>query len=166
MKVDLSATGFGNVSSQFVLVDVTVNPPENTVTFYADGELVATSAMDKVFGCEPYKLPQLPTFTQPNSFEYSSTTVDGPLSIRQGPSLDTHFTPWIVGGGYTDGMYKYGNFMGGGVDATGGTRSGVYSGLRGHIGSLKFYAKALNNLEVIKNYNAQQGFFKTIAGTS
>ena len=166
MKVDLSATGFGNVSSQFVLVDVTVSPPENSVKFYADGELVATSAMDKVFGCEPFKLPQLPTFTHPNSFEYSSTTVDGPLSIRQGPTLDTHFTPWIVGGGYTDGMYKYGNFMGGGVAADGGTRSGVYSGLRGHIGSLKFYSRPLNNLEVIKNYNAQQGFFKTIAGTS
>jgi hypothetical protein len=165
MKVDLSANKIGSVSSQFVLIDVTVDPRKNKIKFYADGELVATSSVDKVFGQDPFMTPQLPTFTHPNSFEYSSTTVDGPLSIRQGPLLDTHFTPWIVGGGYTDGMYKYGNFMGGGVTADGATRSGVVSGLRGHIGSLKFYGKPLTNREVLKNYNAQQGFFKTIAGT-
>jgi hypothetical protein len=60
-----------------------------------------------------------------------------------------------VGGGYTDGMYKYGNFLG-------GDRSGITSGLRGHLGSLKFYSRALDNSEVLKNYKAQQGFFKNI----
>jgi hypothetical protein len=44
----------------------------------------------------------------------------------------------------------------------GGNRSGIVSGLRGHVGSLKFYSKALNTSEVKQNYDAQQGFFKNI----
>jgi len=81
--------------------------------------------------------------------------VDGPTVIKQGPLLNTYYTPWIVGGGYTDGMYQHGNFLG-------GDRGGITSGLRGHLGSLKFYARALDNSEVSKNYKAQQGFFKNI----
>ena len=90
-----------------------------------------------------------------NSFQYASGTVDGPTTLYGGPKLNTFYTPWIVGGGYTDGMYKYGNFLG-------GDRGGIISGLRGHIGSLKFYSKALNNQEVLQNYKAQKGFFKNI----
>ncbi|MFN9912475.1 MAG: hypothetical protein ACK53L_07825, partial [Pirellulaceae bacterium] len=109
-----------------------------------------------VFGV-PYKSsPNLPTFKKDNSFEYTSTTVDGPSILKQGPLLNTFYTPWIVGGGYTDGMYQYGNFMGG------GSRGCVVSGLRGHIGSLKFYSRPLDNLEVSTNFNAQKGFFKNI----
>jgi hypothetical protein len=155
MKVDLSATSFGNVSSQFVLIDVTVDPPTNTIKMFADGSLVATSSISNVFGVDPRVAPSLPSFKKNNSFQYSSTTVDGPTVLKQGPLLNTFYTPWIVGGGYTDGMYKYGNFLG-------GDRSGITSGLRGHLGSLKFYSRALDNSEVLKNYKAQQGFFKNI----
>jgi len=156
MKVDLSATDFGNVSSQFVLVDVTVDPGKDEVKFYADGNLVATSAVTSVFGVDKKDAPQLPSFRKENSFEYSSTTVDGPQSLKTGPLLNPFYTPWIVGGGYTDGMYEHGNFLGGGF------RGGLVSGLRGHVGSLKFYSRPLNNLEVLQNYKAQQGFFKNI----
>ena len=56
--------------------------------------------------------------------------------------------------------------MGGGPDydngETGSSRAGYISGLRGHVGSLKFYAKPLRKKEVLKNYNAQQGYFKSI----
>jgi hypothetical protein len=156
MKVDLSATDFGNVSSQFVLVDVTVDPGKDEVKFYADGNLVATSAVTAVFGVDKKDAPQLPSFRKENSFEYSSTTVDGPQSLKTGPLLNPFYTPWIVGGGYTDGMYEHGNFLGGGF------RGGLVSGLRGHVGSLKFYSRPLDNLEVLQNYKAQQGFFKNI----
>ena len=44
----------------------------------------------------------------------------------------------------------------------GGDRGGMTSGLRGHLGSLKFYSRPLDNDEVLKNYKAQQGFFKNI----
>lgn len=160
MKVDLSATDFGNVSSQFVLIDVTVEPSANEVKFYAEGALVATSGIDAVFGVTAFTTPNLPSFRKENSFEYSSTTVDGPTTLHGGPKLNPFYTPWIVGGGYTDGMYKYGNFMGG-KDGN-NSRSGFVSGLRGHIGSLKFYSKALNPTEVKVNYDAQKGYFKNI----
>mgnify|MGYP003115108741 CR=1 FL=1 len=155
MKVDLSSTNFGNVSSQFVLVNLAVDPEADEVRMYADGSLVATSSVSNVFGVEAGEPPQVPTFKKDNSFEYSSTTVDGPRSLKSGPLLNTFYSPWIVGGGYTDGMYKYGNFMG-------GDRGGLVSGLRGHIGSLKFYSKALDTREVLQNYKAQKGFFKSI----
>lgn len=155
MKADLSSTGFGDVSSQFVLVGITCSPEEDKIRMYADGDLVATSALSEVFGVEVRKPIALPSFKKNNSFEYSSTTVDGPTILKQGPLLNPFYTPWIVGGGYTDGMYEYGNFMG-------GDRGGVISGLRGHIGSLKFYSRPLDNFEIKKNYDAQQGFFKNI----
>lgn len=155
MKVDLSATTFGSVSSQFVLIDVTVDPRTNTIKMFADGSLVATSSISNVFGVAPGVSPSLPSFKKNNSFQYSSTTVDGPSVLKQGPLLNTFYTPWIVGGGYTDGMYQYGNFLG-------GDRGGITSGLRGYLGSLKFYSRALDSSEVSKNYKAQQGFFKNI----
>jgi len=155
MKVDLSATDFGNVSSQFVLIDISCDPINDTIKMFADGYLVATSSVSEVFGTEKGVSPSLPNFKKSNSFQYSSTTVDGPDILKQGPLLNTFYTPWIVGGGYTDGMYKNGNFMG-------GDRGGITSGLRGHVGSLKFYSRPLDNGEVLKNYKAQQGFFKNI----
>lgn len=155
MKVDLSSTAFGNVSSQFVLIDITCDPKTNSIKMYADGNLVATSSVSNVFGVSEKVAPGVPTFRKENSFEYSTSSVDGPNTLKQGPKLNRFYTPWIVGGGYTDGMYQYGNFMG-------GDRGGVVSGLRGHIGSLKFYSRPLNNSEVLTNYKAQQAFFKTI----
>jgi len=155
MKVDLSSTSFGDVSSQFVLIDVACDPIRNEVRMYADGDLVAMSSMTDVFGMPMGQAAALPTFKKANSFEYSSTTVDAPQILKEGPLLNSFYTPWIVGGGYTDGMYYRGNFMG-------GDRGGITSGLRGHIGSLKFYSKPLNSTEVRINYDAQKGFFKNI----
>jgi hypothetical protein len=155
MKVDLVDTAFGNVSSQFVLVDITCEPNKDRIRMFADGQLVATSSMEAVFGTTKFIPPSLPSFKQANSFEYSSTTVDGTQALKEGPRLNTFYTPWIVGGGYTDGMYQYNSFLG-------GDRSGYISGLRGHVGSLKFYSKPLNTTEVLKNYEAQEGFFKNI----
>ena len=155
MKVDLSATQFGNVSSQFVLIDISCDPQRDEIKMYADGAIIATSSISTVFGVDVKKPISLPSFKKNNSFQYSSTTVDGPTTIKQGPLLNKFYTPWVVGGGYTDGMYQYGNFLG-------GDRGGVTSGLRGHIGSLKFYSRPLDTGEVKKNYDAQKGFFKNI----
>ena len=155
MKVDLSATAFGNVSSQFVLIDLTCDPNSDEIKMYADGAIVATSSISEVFGVDARKPVALPSFKKNNSFQYSSTTVDGPTTLKQGPLLNPFYTPWIVGGGYTDGMYQHGNFMG-------GDRGGIISGLRGHVGSLKFYSRSLDSTEVKQNYDAQQGFFKNI----
>jgi hypothetical protein len=156
MKVDLSAfAALGNVSSQFVLLDVTVDPNKNSISMYADGSLLATSSLSEVFGTDEKVPINLPNFKKDNSFEYGPDTVDGPNTVKQGPKLNPYYTPWIVGGGYTDGMYNYGNFMG-------GDRGGVISGLHGQIGSLKFYSKPLTAQEVSQNYNAQKGYFKNL----
>lgn len=159
MKVDCSTRvngkSFGDASGQFILVDIVGNPKANTIQFYCDGQLMATSSINQVFGVAPYSTVDLPSFKKNNSFEYSTSSVDGPLSLKNGPKLNTFYTPWIVGGGYTDGMYLNGNFMG-------GDRGGVVSGLRGFIGSLKFYSKPLESTEVLTNYNAQRIYFKNI----
>jgi len=154
MKVDLSATDFGKVDNEFVLVDVTCDPQNNEIKFFADGSLVATSALSEVFGVAPSNPASLPTFKKDNSFEYSYTSVDGVKQLKEGPKLNDFYTPWLVGGGYTDGLFT-GGFLG-------GDRGGLISGLRGNIGSLKFYSRPLNNDEVETNYKAQEGFFKNI----
>lgn len=161
MKVDLSARGnredksFGDVQSQYVLIDITGDPHTNEIKMYADGQLMATSAISDVFGVPAFTPPNLPSFKKNDSFEYSGTTVDGPTTLHEGPRLNTFYTPWIVGGGYTDGMYRHGNFMG-------GDRGGIQSGYGGFLGSLKFYDRPLTPRQVQKNYNAQQAYFKKI----
>lgn len=93
---------------------------------------------------------------QANSFEYASSIVSSESveALTKGPKLDTYFTPWIIGGGYTDGNPE-GNFMG-------GIYGGKVSGLRGYIGCTRFYSKPLQDEEVLNNFNATQKFFKNI----
>ena len=90
-------------------------------------------------------------------------------NYAMGPKLDEFFTPWIIGGGWTDGLSsKYltdtdgnpiptsysGGFMGGG--------NGIYSGFGGYIGSFKIYSNPLTAAEASKNYNAHRLFFTNI----
>ena len=65
------------------------------------------------------------------------------------------FTPWILGGGYTDGYAVGGNFMG-------GEYGGQRSGLKGHLGSVKFYDKAIDSAGIKNNFETQQRLFKAI----
>ncbi len=131
-------------ATSFCQLTLCLDPRNDEVNVYLDGSLLATSGYREVFGTsskgETYKAPSI---KQNNSFSYP----DGPL-------LDTYFTPWIIGGGYTDGLSS-GNFMG-------GEYGGTISGLRGYLGCTKFYSKPLNNSEVINNYNSNSEFFKNI----
>jgi len=149
--------GLNTVSSTFCHVTVTFNPRDDEVSFYFDGQKVSTSSLSLVFGVSPNTMPNLPSFKVANSFEYNSVSVGAaaPASLKTGPKLDPYFTPWIVGGGYTDGLYNKGNFMG-------GVYGGIISGLRGYLGSIKFYSKSLTNFEVLNNYNTHKNFFKNI----
>lgn len=143
--------------NEFCHVAVTLDRFTDSIKFYLDGALITTSSMSYVFGTPKYTMPNLPTFKKSNSFKYVASALNSgaPDSLKAGPSLDRYFTPWIVGGGYTDGMYQYGNFLG-------GQYGGIKSGLNGHIGSLKFYSKALAGEDIYENYRAQRGFFKNI----
>lgn len=143
--------------SGFCHISVTFDPNNDLLSVYNDGVLIAASSISTVFATEPYRMPRIPSFKRNNSFEYNSSSVGSVASnaLKAGPKLDTFFTPWIVGGGYTDGMALNGNFMG-------GTYGGIISGLKGYLGSLKFYNKPLTPAQVLNNFNTQQSFFKNI----
>lgn len=152
-----NGVSISSCENEFCHVAVTFDRDDDTIKFYLDGNPITTSSMSYVFGTPKYYMPNIPTFKKSNSFQYSSTTINSnaPESLKRGPNLDRYFTPWIVGGGYTDGMYQYGNFMG-------GIYGGIKSGLNGHLGSLKFYSKSLSDSEVLNNYKTQKDFFKNI----
>ena len=144
-----------NAGCDFIHVVVAANPKTNEVKMYLDSVLMSTSALSDVFGVEPFTSPQFPSFHSPNSFRYNSYSGLTNTVMAAGPKVDSYFTPWIIGGGYTDGLINDGGFM--------GLNSGRTSGLKGHIGSFKFYSKALDNTEVRKNFLAQRLFFKNIS---
>jgi len=166
---------FSDVGSAFMHIHMSFDTRNNNCSVYLDGNLMATSSMENVFGSAGGVPPKIPTFITgadyPNaSFYYSDATVNQSSDSNifdNGPRTDQYFTPWIVGGGWTDGlpvtvpatveahpMTLPGGFM--------GDRHGISSGLNGHVGSLKFYSRALTIKEVRKNYEAQKGFFKNI----
>ena len=170
IRGDTSVSGktFNDVSSQFMHVCVAFSPLMDTVDIYLDGIKMTTSSMQNVFGGFQFQSPGLPSFKKSNSFEYSIDNIksvpgnafsemDAPGKLQTGPPLNDLFTPWLIGGGYTDGML---------LDSSGagfmGNNHGVKSGLNGFVGSVKLYSRPLNSKEVLKNYKAQQGFFKNI----
>ena len=130
--------------SSFLHLSIVIDPQEDEVRVFADGVNIATSSYQNTFATnragEVFKAPSI---KQNNSFEYSG-----------GPSLDTYFTPWILGGGYTDG-FSAGNFMG-------GEYGGKVSGLRGYLGCTRFYSKPLTDGEVLNNYKATRNFFDNV----
>lgn len=161
MKQDITDVinnkSFSSCQAEFCHVSVTFNPDSDEIKFYLDGINVTTSSLMGTFGTAEDQMPKIPTFKKTNSFEYNKLTVGdyADASLQSGPKNDSYFTPWILGGGYTDGMSKYGNFMG-------GQFGGIISGLRGYLGSFKLYKKPLSNSEVLNNFNAQKQFFKNI----
>jgi hypothetical protein len=172
MKVDVSSTlsngkSLSDVSSTYIHLHIALNVPKDECNIYLDGSLLSTSAISDVFGVQSFTSPKVPTFIVPkdkpnSSFYYSSATVNqapGVTSFDSGPQNDTYFTPWIVGGGWTEGSpidfsTSSGGFM--------GNRHGYTGSLHGHVGSLKFYSRPLTTKEVLQNYEAQSGFFKNI----
>tara|TARA_R110000765_G_scaffold35322_3_gene79490 strand:- start:4764 stop:7367 length:2604 start_codon:yes stop_codon:yes gene_type:complete len=130
--------------TSFCQLSVSLDPVEDEIRIYLDGVRLATSSYQGVFGtARPGTVFKAPSVKQNNSFEYSG-----------GPSLDAYFTPWIIGGGYTDGNPD-GNFMG-------GEYGGKVSGLKGYVGCSRFYSKPLKDGDVLNNYKATQNFFKNV----
>ena len=147
-------------TNQFVLVSFTMDPKNDKASLYVNGDLMATSSLEDSFGRDKYSPVEVPSFHKSSSFDYvpssfSSSALD---NVKNGPSLGTYFTPTILGGGYTDGIDGKG-FMG-------NTTYGAISGLRGHLGSTKFYNRALDMGEVLDNYEAQKEVFENIPTTA
>lgn len=154
---EIVGKSLSSCEEEFCQLSLVLHPIKDEIKLYFDGINVATSSYQEVFGTarvgEVFKAPSV---FQPNSFEYASSIINSNSvdAIKYGPTLDEYFTPWILGGGYTDGNPN-GNFMG-------GTYGGKISGLRGYLGCTRFYSKPLTDEEVLNNYEATSKFFKNI----
>lgn len=162
MKVPVSqvtnGVSFSDCSDKFGHVAVTFNPKTNSISIFLDGQVMATSSYESVFGSyyATYKNLQFPTMKKDNSFEYNSSSMaySNSNNLKAGPKLGVFFTPYILGGGYTDGIEGTG-FMG-------GQYGGIISGLKGYLGCTKFYSKPLDSGEVLSNFKANRDFFKNV----
>ena len=189
IQVDTSTTttdgsSFNDCSTNIMLATITVDHPSESVKIYLNGVLLATSSTTSVFGIQGP--PRIPSMTTTSSFSYTNLQFSS-LPPNLPPTLPPNtgvsqkdfwmwngpepqgmgglsLTPWIIGGGYTDGMFwaptpagsnEGMNFMGG---KWGGKKSGYY----GYIGSLKLYNRAISASEILDNYQAQRGFFENI----
>ena len=137
-----------------------MDPKKDAVSLYVNGDLMATSSLENTFGRDRYNPVEIPSFHKTTSFNYvpSNLTVSASQALQGGPKLGTYFTPTILGGGYTDGI--------GGKGFMGNQTYGAISGLRGLLGSTKFYNRALSRGELANNYNAQKEVFENISTTN
>jgi hypothetical protein len=166
-------------SSTFQHVVVTGSPKDQgTVKVYCNGKELLSQNYTNTFGFT--NSPNIPSPVDSSSFSYRTVYPDLPKNLPQyvpsGLSLndfwhwdqpaDSSYTPWIVGGGYTDGMtnVEFGQPFGSSenMNFLGTDDGGLRSGLEGFLGSFKLYKRDLTSTEVLKNYNAQRGFFKNI----
>tara|TARA_R110002074_G_scaffold40750_3_gene108716 strand:- start:2100 stop:5132 length:3033 start_codon:yes stop_codon:yes gene_type:complete len=181
-------------SSSFVMVTVTIDYGSDLASIYLNGDFLKSQSIASTFGRSGP--PQIPSMTTLNSFNYDIQYENGntlppnaPLfppnslgyrdfwhwegPVSEGAGIGISFTPWIIGGGYTDGMHvksplhttdliEYSEGSNEGMNFMGGKWGGKKSGLGGFLGSLKLYNRAIKDFEIANNYKAQQGFFETI----
>ena len=173
-----------DASAGFVHIASVFDFAEDSVRIFFDGELLTTSSITTSFDLQLSRSINIPTFTQSGPdylvSSWHNTSNNGPVI----GSLGDSFTPWILGGGFTDGIENVATigsnapgFLGyntnshygappsnsqhspslGGISST--TPS---SGLDGFLGSFKIYSRALSNSEVKRNFTFQKGFYKNI----
>ena len=186
-------TSFRDSSTKFIHTNISFDFSNDTLSVYLNGSRLVQASISSIFGTSPGKPLQIPSFKKTGdvaSFDYpGAIPASESLDFVSGPRTDPFFTPWIVGGGWTDGIPlkitgqkasgattdydlnvrgytgSVGQFV---LDASSikggfsGPSNGLYSGLGGHLGSLKIYSKPLSNNEVVKNYDAHKNFFENI----
>ena len=174
-KQTASGYTFGDLSSTYVHMNVSFDVQNDLISVYLNNEILATESLSTTFGTEYKTPPRVPSFISTgdnSSFYYSEVNVNTSATsvFDNGPSNDTFFTPWIIGGGWTDGTpITYSTSSGGFMGSTsiGGSASvlgshGFSSALGGRVGSFKIYDKPLDTKEITTNYNAHKAFFQNI----
>ena len=174
-KQTASGYTFGDLSSTYVHMNVSFDVQNDLVSVYLNNEILATSSLSTTFGIQHKEPPRIPSFIstgENSSFFYSQETLNTSATsvFYNGPSPDPFFTPWIIGGGWTDGIpITYSTSAGGfmGSTSVGGSASvlgshGFSSALGGRVGSFKIYDKPLDISEITTNYNAHKAFFQNI----
>tara|TARA_R110000751_G_scaffold55062_6_gene118175 strand:- start:7170 stop:10271 length:3102 start_codon:yes stop_codon:yes gene_type:complete len=177
-KSSVGGVDFEDITSKFVNLQIVFDPPNNLIKFYVNGVLFKEQPLSEVFGVPIGSAPQVPSFIVPkdfatSSFYYSKNTVlqssgagfgqmgnPNPVTLfDNGPATYPNFTPWIMGGGWTDGRpVDLGTSSGGFLD----TGAGIISCYNGNVGNVKIYNRALNTTELSKNYKAQRDFFANV----
>jgi len=166
-KTIVNGNSLADCIDKFINISVVFDPPKDEIVLYVNGSIIKKASLGALFGKGKNGSPQLPTFISPrtfttSSFEYEKSTVNqkaGVTLFDTGPHNNTFFTPWIVGGGWTDGRPVDVSTSSGGFLDTG---AGLISSYNGYIGSLKIYSKALDNSEVLTNYSNQKTFFENM----
>jgi len=165
-QLEVGGVRLSDCVNNFINITLIFDPASDKLKFYINGNLIKEGLISSVFQRHSGEAPRVPSFVTPSnlttsSFEYTSGTVTQfeTTVFDNGPKNNTFFTPWIVGGGWTDGRDISVDTSSGGFLDTG---AGLMSSYNGYVGSLKFYKKALNKDEVIKNYNHQKTFFENI----
>ena len=158
-KTTDSGYKLSDCSSGFVHLSVVFDVGADKLKFFLNSELLDEALISEAFGVTEKHPVRVPTFKKDNSFQYDQTYTGMTGSFSGGPNNNLYFTPWIIGGGWTDGhpidiSTSSGGFM--------GNRYGLYSGLTGYVTSFKIYDKPLLKAEVLKNYNAHKEFLDNI----
>jgi len=199
-SIDTSTTVSGvtldSLSSSFMLLTLSIDYGGDAVSLYLNGNLMKTQNIHSVFGTLGGKgvPPRLPSMADTSAFNYDVIyekeldqmaprypvnslgwsdfwSWDGPVPL--GGARSSRITPFIIGGGYTDGMHPksltedgntltYDTNSAAGMNFLGGQWGGKKSGLYGFLGSFKLYKRAISEGEALVNYNAQKGFFENI----
>ena len=191
----VGGSSIADCSSAFVHMNISFDFTKDSLTVFLNGSSLATTSISSEFGTDLNKPLNVPTFKKLGtsaSFDYPGAVPESESEdFLQGPKNDPFFTPWIIGGGWTDGINltveankgastKTGDLNKYGTDASAvagtgfisdlssveggftGPSNGLQSGLGGHLGSLKIYSKPLSISEALKNYNAHKSFFSNI----
>ena len=196
VKLDSTTSSFMLLSVAVDYKSNAIAEGQGTVNVYLNGNLMKSVTARSVFGKNPKNkqqdAPDLPSTTDASSFKYDKQYSYGSrkLPVKGGTPPNTNSlgyldfwrwdapvphgnaTPWIIGGGYTDGMhpdwlvYKGWKTYSGdsieGMNFLGGKWGGKKSGLYGYLGSFKLYKRAISQAEALQNYDAQKGFFENI----
>jgi len=166
----VSSVALSSVASEYLHLSIVFDPNTDAIQLYVDGVLLQEGLISTTFNVSPGEMPQVPSLISPSSlttssFYYNSTSVSAggeALSkgiFNKGPNTNGFFTPWIVGGGWSDGRPISNDTSSGGFMSPG---DGVISSYNGYLGSFKVYCKALNSNEVKDNFESQKVFFKNI----
>lgn len=109
-KVPLSATTksektIENASYEFTHFNISFDLSKDLIRLFVDGELLAASSISQCFGIEPSTPLNTPSKIE-QGHHHEVNTIYGE-SLYPGTSLPQVpiFTPWILGGGFTDGLY-------------------------------------------------------------
>ena len=173
----LTSTGVSltDASSSFLHICASVDYTQNTISIYFDGLLVTTSNLSTSLGLDVSGFGEslfIPNATRIGTKAFSSSWSPPPnIGPRTGAgTAGVTFTPWILGGGFSDTGAS--GFLGTNTNVgyeaesrkqhSPALNASSRSGLDGYIGSFKMYLKPLSKEEALQNFEAQKGYFKNI----